>query len=65
MPRGLLDLLSFDDFSVPFVAGANTCRDALKLERRAFVSSVLDFSEVGRRMIEGPPLMILLFGGFN
>lgn len=44
----------------PLVIGANACFEARKLERRALISSTFDFSEAGRRLIEGPPLMILL-----
>lgn len=45
---------------VPLVTGANACFEARKLERRALISSTFDFSEAGRRIIEGPPFMILL-----
>ena len=38
----------------------DACCEARKLERRAFVSSVFDFSELGCRIMEGPPLIILL-----
>lgn len=44
----------------PLAIGANTCFEARKLERRALISSTFDFSEAGRRMIEGPPFMMLL-----
>ena len=36
-------------------------RDEWKFARSEFVSSVLDFSKVGRRIIEGPPVIILLY----
>ena len=40
--------------------GAHACFEAMKLERRALISSTFDFSEAGRRVIDGPPFMILL-----
>ena len=44
----------------PLVIGAHACFEAMKLERRALISSTFDFSEAGRRVIEGPPFMMLL-----
>ena len=44
----------------PLVIGAHACFEARKLERRALINSTFDFSEAGRRVIEGPPFMILL-----
>ena len=44
----------------PFGTGAKACLEARKFDRRALMSSTLDFSEAGRRVIEGPPFMILL-----
>jgi len=48
---------------VPFVVvdnGVGEDRWAVKFARREEVSSVLDFSKVGRRITEGPPDMIFL-----
>lgn len=45
---------------VPLIVGAKTCLEARKLERKAFMSSTFDFSDAGRRMIDGPPFMMLL-----
>lgn len=42
------------------MTGATTCLETSKLERRALISSTFDFSEAGRRMMEGPPFMMLL-----
>lgn len=47
-------------WDVPLVLGAKACFEARKFERRALISSTFDFSEAGRRMIEGPPFMRLL-----
>ena len=44
----------------PLGVGAHACFEARKLERRALINSTFDFSEAGRRVIEGPPFMILL-----
>ena len=44
----------------PLVVGTNACLDTRKLERRALINSTFDFSEAGRRIIEGPPFIILL-----
>lgn len=40
--------------------GANACFEAMKLERRALISSTFDFSEAGRRVIDGPAFIMLL-----
>ena len=58
---GFWRAVSWDEvWEEPLVIGAKACFDARKLERRALISSTFDFSEAGRRMIEGPPFMMLL-----
>ena len=49
-----------DSVEGPLVVVTTACFEARIFECKALTSSTFDFSEAGRRIIEGPPLMILL-----